>query len=72
MIRELLPCQVHDPAKGSFLVNARPVKRADGNPKFRRCSDGIRRPVYRAPHYYNQHTGAATVRDDAVDFVVMT
>jgi hypothetical protein len=41
-VRELLPVQVHDPAKGTFYPTAEIVK------KTRRCSDGKIRPVYKS------------------------
>lgn len=72
MIRELIPAQVHDPGKGSFLVNPRPVKSANGvGIKMHRSRDGQLRPVYRAPHYYTKYSNTAVARDDAMDFVVI-
>lgn len=37
MIRKLLPCQVQDPAKGSFMVKPVPVsgKKVQGLPVYR-------------------------------------
>lgn len=74
-VRELLHVQVHDPAKGSFLVNPMPVKSGKGTTKTRHCTDGNKRVVYRASHFKvrDKRTGSPAFEPhpEAMDFVVM-
>jgi hypothetical protein len=60
MIRELLPAQTHDPARGSFMVNPLPVrgKRHRGE------------PVYRAAHHL-RGIGQPEPHPYAIDFVIV-
>jgi hypothetical protein len=64
-IKELLSVQVHDPAKGSFIVRPKAIN-VHGRVKTARCSDGLKRIVYRGD---NHESFEYVIMDGTVTYV---